>query len=180
MTFTRAIRTCFAKYFTFSGRASRPEYWWFFLFILLGNFVAGLLDAMLFGAGDYATEATDERIAVEAEANGPLGSLFSLATFIPSLSAGWRRMHDTGRSGVYLLYPLIAIAGTAAFVSLFAGFDSLMSGDLEIFFAGGLGITLIFALIVIFLSPFIVLFWLTRPSEQGANQYGPKPHEVSP
>jgi uncharacterized membrane protein YhaH (DUF805 family) len=180
MTFAQAVRTCFTKYFTFSGRATRPEYWWFFLFCILGSFACGFFDALLFDADTYEAELTADTFDANAEASGPLASLFSLATFVPTLSAGWRRMHDTGRSGLYLLYPLIAIAGTAAFVSLFAGFDNLVSGDLETFFAGGFGLVLIFALIVIVLSPCIVLFWLTRPSEKGANQYGPNPHEVSP
>ncbi|MEM6888652.1 MAG: DUF805 domain-containing protein [Pseudomonadota bacterium] len=180
MTFAQAVRTCFAKYFTFSGRATRPEYWWFFLFCILGGFVCGFLDFILFGAGTYESEITDTSVSASAEADGPLATVFGLATLIPTLSAGWRRMHDTGRSGLYLLYPLIAMAGLAAFVSAFAGFENLIEGNIEALMAGGLGIVLIIALIIVALSPFIVLFWLTRPSQQGENQYGPNPHEVSP
>lgn len=179
MTFTQAIRTCFRKYFAFSGRATRPEYWWFFLFCILGSFICGFLDAILFGAGTYETEVTDNSFNATAEANGPLATIFSLGTLIPTLAAGWRRMHDTGRSGLYLLYPIFAIAGTIAFVGLFAGFENILSGDIPGLMASGLGIILIGALIICLISPLIVLFWLTRPTQAGDNQYGPNPHEVS-
>lgn len=178
MTFTAAIRTCFAKYITFSGRASRSEYWWFFLFCILGSLVLGVLDATLFGMVEYATEVTDERVDFEAGGNGPFASLFSLATLIPTLSAGWRRMHDTGRSGLHLMYPLIAMFGIASFIGFMAGFENLFAGDFPELIAGGLGIVTLIALVILVLSPFIVLFWLTRPSQPGANRYGPNPHEV--
>ncbi|MGR3634471.1 MAG: DUF805 domain-containing protein, partial [Shimia sp.] len=45
MTFSEAIRTCFSKYVDFSGRAARSEYWWFILFIALGNIVLSFVDA---------------------------------------------------------------------------------------------------------------------------------------
>jgi len=38
MKFNAAVRTCFSKYVTFSGRAARPEYWFFFLFGILALF----------------------------------------------------------------------------------------------------------------------------------------------
>ena len=112
-------------------------------------------------------------------ANGPLAGLFSLATFIPGLAAGWRRMHDTGRSGLYLFYPLFAIIGLATFIGLFGGAELIEGGDPGVLFDGVFGLILGIALIVILISPFIVLWWLTRPSQPGQNQYGPNPHEVN-
>ena len=79
MSFTDAIRTCFGKYVTFSGRASRPEYWYFVLFVVLGGAVAGILDGQLFGAASIETGPG----SVSAQANGPITSLFSLATILP-------------------------------------------------------------------------------------------------
>ncbi|KNG94389.1 DUF805 domain-containing protein [Pseudaestuariivita atlantica] len=174
MTFTQSVKTCFRKYFTFSGRASRSEYWWFFLFLVLGSIVASILDSMIFGAVEVDTGPG----SVGVESNGPLGSLFSLATFIPALAAGWRRMHDTGKSGLYLLYPLIVMIGIAVFAMFTGAFEQMSTGDIGTAFTGVLGIVLMIALVVLAISPLLVLWWLTRPSQPGPNEYGPNPHEV--
>lgn len=86
MSFADAIKVCFAKYTDFSGRAKRPEYWWFALFLFLASLVMNM-------AGDVVYV------------------IFSLATIIPSLSAGTRRLHDTNRSGWWQLLWLIPIVG---------------------------------------------------------------------
>ncbi len=49
MTFGESIKTCFAKYADFTGRASRSEYWWWFLFLVLGNIAAGLISETVNG-----------------------------------------------------------------------------------------------------------------------------------
>ena len=46
MGFFDAVKTCFLKYVTFSGRASRSEYWWFFLFCLICQIIASILDTL--------------------------------------------------------------------------------------------------------------------------------------
>ena len=176
MGFTRAIRTCLRRYAVFSGRASRPEYWWFALFLVVGSAVLSALDRALFGA--TVVEVAPGRFV--SESNGPLAALFALATLLPALSAGWRRMHDTGRSGLHLLYPLIAMIGVGSFSAVAVGLGPLMAGDLGAVFAGGLGIVMLFATIVLVISPLLVLWWLTRPSQPGVNIYGPNPREVTP
>ena len=47
MTFTESIKTCFSKYVTFSGRASRSEFWYFMLFCLLGSTILSLFDGFV-------------------------------------------------------------------------------------------------------------------------------------
>ena len=106
MTFATAIRTCFRKYITFSGRATRPEYWYFILFLFVGGIVAGLADAMIFG--------------VEEDSGELLSILFSLATFLPSLAVGVRRLHDIGRSGWWLLIGLVPLIGAIVLIVWFA------------------------------------------------------------
>ncbi|MFN7598777.1 MAG: DUF805 domain-containing protein, partial [Cereibacter sp.] len=49
MTFQDAVRSCFSKYATFSGRARRSEYWYFILFTVIGSAIAGVVDNALFG-----------------------------------------------------------------------------------------------------------------------------------
>lgn len=86
MTFAESIKACFAKYADFNGRASRSEYWWFFLFIVVVGMGLSMISDMLWG-------------------------LFYLVTLVPSLAAGARRLHDTDRSGWMLLIGLIPLVG---------------------------------------------------------------------
>ena len=163
MTFREAVLSCFRKYATFSGRASRSEYWWFWLFCLLGTLTAGITESVI-----NALSGTPE---------GPtlLSGAFNLVTLIPGLAVGWRRMHDTGRSGLYLLYPLIAVIGFASFLGLSG---AVSAGEEAI--SGFMQVVIGLALAIIAISPFLVLWWLTRPSQPGPNSYGPNPHEVNP
>src|SRR5262249_9778422 len=94
MTFQESIRICFTKYSDFSGTASRSEYWWFFLFLAL--------------AGAAASVATPPLLPARS-----LGAVFLLATLLPLLAAGARRLHDTGRSGWLQLFVLVPVAGIA-------------------------------------------------------------------
>ena len=84
-------------YADFSGRARRKEYWMFVLF----NFIAVVL---LFFVEAYTMSAGDLYL--------PLASLYSLATFIPSLAVSVRRLHDVGESGWMLLVGLIPLIGS--------------------------------------------------------------------
>lgn len=92
MDFQTAVKTCFQKYATFSGRARRAEYWWFALFNLIASLVLGFIDGALFGGQ-------------------VLGTIYSLAILIPSIAVGARRLHDIGRSGWWLLIGLIPLIG---------------------------------------------------------------------
>jgi uncharacterized membrane protein YhaH (DUF805 family) len=86
MSFVDAVKLCFSKYADFEGRAKRPEFWWFVLFCVVG---ALILEAV----GSYVSWA------------------FSLATLIPSLAVGARRLHDVNKSGWLQLLGLIPILG---------------------------------------------------------------------
>jgi uncharacterized membrane protein YhaH (DUF805 family) len=86
MTFGESISTCFSKYASFDGRASRSEFWWWTLFTFLASAASGLISEMLSG-------------------------LFSLAVLLPSLAVGARRLHDTDRSGWFLLLWVIPVIG---------------------------------------------------------------------
>ncbi|STD04988.1 Inner membrane protein yhaH [Dermatophilus congolensis] len=99
-----AIVTCLRQFFVFSGRARRSEYWWFFAFGVAAMFVTTLIDAVLFPF-----------TASELTALGPLGNVVSLVLLVPMLAVGSRRMHDTGRSGWWLLIQLIPLLGPVVF-----------------------------------------------------------------
>lgn len=109
MTFTTAIKTCLSKYASFHGRASRPEYWWFVLFVVVAQIVAGLMDRTLFPVEMIPVEGSD--LMVPDQWIQPFEAIASLALFLPMLAVGARRLHDMGRSGWWLLLPLIPILG---------------------------------------------------------------------
>ncbi len=98
-----------------------------------------------------------------------------MLTALPLFAAGWRRMHDSGRSGVYLLYPLIVMLGITTFLGFLAGFGPFSPGTFQEAAAGVGMVVLICALLVLAVSPLIVVWWLARPSEAGDNLYGPPP-----
>lgn len=83
------------KYAVFSGRARRAEYWYFGLFYLIFSIVLTIIDG--------ATGMLDMESGM-----GVLSSIFALALLVPSIAVTIRRLHDTGRSGWWLL-PLVLI-----------------------------------------------------------------------
>ncbi|MDI6711619.1 MAG: DUF805 domain-containing protein [Anaerosomatales bacterium] len=84
------------KYATFSGRASRAEYWWFVLFNLLFGIAVGVLDVLLGTVTDDGT--------------GVLGTLYTLAILLPGIAVAIRRLHDTDRSGWHMLLAFVPLA----------------------------------------------------------------------
>lgn len=95
MTFLEAIRSGFRKYWSVEGRASRSQYWYWALFTVLATLALIPLDNLIFDT--------------PLESGGPLGVLFTLATFFPSLFLGARRLHDVDRSAHWMLISLTII-----------------------------------------------------------------------
>lgn len=91
MTFGESIRTCFSKYADFTGRASRSEYWWWALFVLLATMAASVV-------------------------SDKLSALFSLAVMLPGLAVGARRLHDIDKSGWLQLLYIIPLIGWAVLI----------------------------------------------------------------
>ena len=91
MSFLEAVTRCLQYYATFQGRATRAEYWWFMLFSAL---VSSALTAAFMSAGAYGEL---------------LSALSQLTLFLPGLAVGVRRLHDTGRSGWWMLISLTIV-----------------------------------------------------------------------
>jgi len=92
-TFSDAVRACLAKYADFNGRAARTEYWWFFLAVLLGSAAASIISLKVY-------------------------LLFALATLLPMIAVGARRLHDTNRSGWWQLLALVPFGVVVVFILL--------------------------------------------------------------
>ncbi|MBE6477494.1 MAG: DUF805 domain-containing protein [Propionibacteriaceae bacterium] len=112
MGFGQSIKTVYSKYATFSGRASRSEFWWFILFSFLVNLVFSVLNTIAHTAGIVDPETTTPALFILA--------LFNLGTFIPLLALYARRLHDTGRSAALLLLLLLAGIGSLILLILCA------------------------------------------------------------
>lgn len=129
MNFLEAIKACFAKYATFSGRARRSEFWWFYLLTCIPSWcmsalvqwktakVAELTAAALQDMNQY------NEVLAQAESFDTIFYLglavfgiISLALFIPTLAVWVRRLHDVGKSG-HMLW-LCLLCGVGALIPL--------------------------------------------------------------
>jgi uncharacterized membrane protein YhaH (DUF805 family) len=96
MNFGQAISAGFSNYVGFSGRAIRSEYWYWVLFTVIGMIATSIIDIVV---GVSVTEP-----------------LFSLATILPSLAVGVRRLHDLDRSGWWVLLVFIPLIGAIVLI----------------------------------------------------------------
>ena len=87
------------KYIDFEGRAQRKEYWVFVLlnFVIVG--VLGILDGSTMGPG------------MHGQGGGVLTAIFGLVSLVPSVAVAVRRLHDTDRSGWWVLISFIPLLG---------------------------------------------------------------------
>jgi uncharacterized membrane protein YhaH (DUF805 family) len=93
MSFGTAITTCFRKYSDFTGVASRAEFWWFNLFLVLGSLLLGALFE-------------------------PLRAVFFFATVLPYLAVGVRRLRDAGLAWGLIFIGLLLGLGTIVMIVL--------------------------------------------------------------
>ena len=140
------------KYAVFSGRARRSEYWWFVLSSVVLSLVAGVIDSIIglkFIAGLY----------------GPVQILLILAMLVPSIAVCVRRLHDTNRTGWWMMLVVLPYLVAGVVMGL-AGANGAASG-----MVGSIGLLLIVALIF-----GIVLFVFTvLDGTHGDNRFGPDP-----
>lgn len=100
MGFVESVTTCLRKYAVFSGRASRSEYWYFFLFLAPIYLAAAFIDTAL-------------RLPVVFDEMGPVGTVTILVVFLPCMAVSIRRLHDTGKSGWWCLLALVPVIGSS-------------------------------------------------------------------
>ena len=99
MDFWQAIVSGFKNYVVFGGRSSRSEYWDWVLALWIGGIITAIIDYAAFGTGFGAIDY------------GPVNSIFSVATILPTLAVGIRRLHDIDRTGWWMLI-LLTLIGT--------------------------------------------------------------------
>ena len=89
MNFVDAIKSGFSNYVGFSGRAARSEFWYWTLFSIIANVVAGIIDSVL--------------------GLGLVGVIVSLGLLLPGIAVSARRLHDLDRTGWWLLIAFTGI-----------------------------------------------------------------------
>lgn len=99
------------QYFDFSGRARRKEYWYFALFNLLIFIGLAIIDNALGSTIYVFGDSSDQSAIIITKQIGALTSLYYLFILIPSFAVAVRRLHDTGRSGWWLLLLLLPLIG---------------------------------------------------------------------
>jgi uncharacterized membrane protein YhaH (DUF805 family) len=162
------------NYANFSGRASRAEFWWFFLFVMLAYMVFWFAMIATIGASVSPAAGGQPSFALLG-AFGVAGIfmiLFYLALLLPMIAVQVRRLHDTDRSGwwlgaFWLMYPvyMVLIFGTSL--------SNLRSGT-----APGAGLAIgsgIFGLVFFVYSIVLFVFFCLRGTH-GANRFGEDPY----
>ncbi len=102
------------KYVEFSGRSRRKEFW---MFALISAVISIVLSAI------------DRLIGTDSMGSGLLSGLYSLAVLLPALGVSVRRLHDTGRSGWWILIGLVPIIGIIVLIVFYATAGAVGSNE---------------------------------------------------
>ena len=140
------------KYADFGGRAPRAEYWWFTLAVIIAYIVVSIVENIV---------GLDKTVGPY----GPISILLMLGTLVPSIAVGIRRLHDTNRSGWWILLPMVPYAIGFALAG-----PAIMSGSMA-----GLGMAGLFFLIGLGCAVALFVF-MVLPGTKGDNKYGPDPY----
>jgi uncharacterized membrane protein YhaH (DUF805 family) len=147
MDIVTAVKSVYSKYATFSGRASRSEYWYFLLFTIIAGGALGAIDSTL-------------------------SSAFSIANIVPNLAVAVRRLHDTNRSGKLIIG--LILAEVVLFVVVVVGFVAAVIGGsvLNETLAGRGGVLMLVCLALFLLLGIYWIYLLAKRGDAGANRYG--------
>ncbi|MYC29259.1 MAG: DUF805 domain-containing protein [Chloroflexi bacterium] len=167
MSFTGAITQCLRKYVEFNGRATRAEFWWWVLAVVIVSFALNAFNGFI-------------NALVGQSAFSILPAVFSLAVLLPNLVVTSRRLHDIGKSGWWLLVWIVAsVLGTIPLgIGIAAMVIAVWSGE-SWWGHPDFWMPLLFGVAVSFLV-WIGLFiwwllWMVRQGQPGANRFGPDP-----
>ena len=145
MNLQQSITSVYSKYATFTGRASRSEFWWYQLFnvVIIGIPIT------------FVSEA--------------LESAWSLANLVPSLAVTWRRLHDIDKSGWWQIAPLAGLPFFILTMVLRGTGIAVYSGEMvssPMFWAG--------VLTAVGMTILLIRWWAT-PGTPGSNRFGDDP-----
>ena len=191
MKFWEAVKTCFRKYFDFKGRARRSEYWWFVLFTGIVCAVWSFLSVFISMFGliwlGSSGDGSESTVIVTILATMLIPMLFLI---IPQYAATTRRLHDTGRSGWWVVLSLVvSFAYLGAYIkALMPMWDQMeqMTGPSSAFSQAqviantfhaspAFGVLLCILMLASIAITITMLVFEVQDSHEGTNQYGPSP-----
>ena len=156
------------RYADFSGRSRRMEFWMWQLLQFIVYFVVVVL-AMVFGGGMMMMAGDPSALAAAGGAMliiMLLYMVYALAVFIPSLAVAVRRLHDTNRTGWWILAPVAPYL-----VAILAGMMAVSSPDM----AGAAGILALVCMVAALALAITLLVFYFLEGTRGPNKYGPDP-----
>ncbi|MES2289866.1 MAG: DUF805 domain-containing protein [Pseudomonadota bacterium] len=167
------------KYAQFSGRSRRKEFWMWVLFVILVMIALSIVDAMLGLGGSARTSSATMEPGVTGfggaagVTGGVLTTIFSLAILIPNLAVQVRRLHDTDRSGWWVLLPVVPyVIGIVLMLGGAAG--GLAAGGVTAAAGGALAVGGVMMLIGA-ICGLVVLVFMCLDGTRGPNRFGPDP-----
>lgn len=170
MTLPEAVKSCYAKYFTLKGRASRSEYWWFYFFRYLGSVLLSIAGIGLFSVSRLESGAAAFFCLLPA-------MLLIIGSIAPAIAIMVRRLHDSNHSGgwIWLFFLLSLISNWAI---------GVLNNVYEHSWAYGLDespttqfMLLTFCLLALALElPWLI--FMCRGSTPGDNRYGARPGDL--
>lgn len=168
MGFIGAIKHNFSHYADFKGRAQRSQFWWWYLFLLIGQGVLTTADSafgLQVGKSETDVMVGDTTIPVVNTGVGVLATLFALAVLLPTLAVAVRRLHDTERSGWWILAPVLAyvVTGVATVIGVALGAGLFVL------------VLLMTGFVVAAILAIVLLVFYIQKGTPGPNRYGPDP-----
>ena len=148
------------KYAVFSGRARRKEFWLFVLFNLLASIILIFADILL-GTFDEET------------GSGLLGSIYALGIFIPYLAVTVRRLHDTNKSGWWILMPLSTLILAGILMAILIPMLGAKGANETV-----VGIAVVFLVITVLATNIAFFVFLVSDSTPGVNRFGNNPKNM--
>ena len=168
MGFVETIKHNFGHYADFRGRAQRSQFWWWYLFVIIVQGVLTAVESALglqIGKSEGDVTVGDTTIPVVSSGVGVLSTLFALAILLPTLAVAVRRLHDTDRTGWWIIAPALAYvaAGVAVAIAIAAGAGVFVLALLGIGF------------LVAFILAIVLRVFYIQKGTAGPNRYGPDP-----
>ena len=168
MGFVESIKHNFSHYADFKGRAQRSQFWWWYLFVIIAQAVLTAADSafgLQLGKSESDVTVGDTTIPVASNGVGVLSTLFALAIVLPTLAVAVRRLHDTDRTGWWIIAPALAYiaAGVAVAIAIAAGAG--------LFVLALLG----FGFLVAFILAIVLLVFYIQKGTAGPNRFGADP-----
>ena len=156
VSFPQAVKLGFKNYFTFSGRATRAEYWWFLLFTQLMWFITWV----------------------------PLiGWAAGLTVIIPEVSVTSRRLHDIRKAGLWQLLFWVPVTVAIFSLGLFFGLMGRYFQEEPPAWVESLALASVIVagvlVVVAIVAAIVLIIWLATKGDEGPNKYGPDPRQTT-